>query len=94
MIRFDDRQRQVDAGGHPGRTPNVVVCDEDPISVDTDRGIVPLQPVGHSPIRRRASSVAETRFGEQEGASADTGDPRRSAGATRDGLHFAGFQHG
>jgi hypothetical protein len=94
VIRFDERQGQVDAARYPGRTPDVVICDEDPICVDIDRGVIPLQPVGHSPMRRRASSVAEVRFGEQEGASADTGDPRHSAGETRDGLHFAGFQHG
>jgi hypothetical protein len=44
-------------------------------------------------MRRRASSIEEARFGEQERASANTGDPRGPARETRDGLHFAGFQH-
>jgi hypothetical protein len=64
VIRFDERQDQVDAARYPGRTPDVVICDEDTICVDIDRVVIPLQPVGHSPMRRRASSVEETCLGE------------------------------
>jgi len=66
---------------------------KDSICIDIDRGAIPLQPVGHSPMRRRASYTEEACFGEQEGASAKTGDPRRSAGKTRNGLHLPDFQH-
>jgi hypothetical protein len=93
MIRLNDHQRQADAGCHPDRTRDVLICDEDSICVDIDRGAIPLQPVGHSLMRLRASYTEKACLGEQEGANANTGDPRRSAGKTRDGLNLPDFQH-
>jgi hypothetical protein len=93
VICLNERERQVDAGRHSGGTPDVMIRDEDPVGVDLNRGIALLQPMRHAPMRRGAFAVEEAGFGEQEGAGADAGDPRGSAGEARDGVHFAGSEH-
>ena len=93
MIRLDERQGQIDAGRHPGRRPDAAIANKDPVCVNLDRRIILLKPVRRAPMRRRASSIEQTRFGEQEGARADAGNPRGPAGETRNGLHFARLQH-
>jgi hypothetical protein len=44
-ILLYQRQRQVDAGGHCGRTPYITVFDEDPIGFDLDGGIATAKQV-------------------------------------------------
>src|SRR3982074_498295 len=68
------RQRQIDAGADPGRTPDIAVADENPVGLQLYLGIYADKMRGALPVRGRAAAIEHARFGEDIGARADTGD--------------------
>ncbi len=60
-ILFDQREREIDARGDAGRSPDFTVLDEDPISIDPNSWEAVLQGAGESPMRGRASLVEDAR---------------------------------
>jgi hypothetical protein len=92
-VLFDERQRQVDAGGHPGRGPDRAVAHEDRIGLDPDRGEASGKLGADRPMGRRPSAVQHTGRSEQERAGADRGDapgPRRTLAQPIDQLRVRG----
>ena len=77
QVLFHERERQIDAGRHPGRGPNRTVAHEDRIGLDAHRGKAPRELGAVLPMGRRAPPVQHARGGEQERAGADGGDAAR-----------------
>ena len=68
------RQRQIDAGADPGRTPDVAVPDENPVGLKLHLGIGGEKMPGAPPMRGGAAAVEQAGFGEDVGAGADAGE--------------------
>jgi hypothetical protein len=77
QVFFDQRQRQIDAGGHSGRGVDVPVANEDRIGIESDGG----KTFGHLPtkvpVRRRATTVEQAGGGKRERPATDRSDPPR-----------------
>ena len=68
------RQRQIDAGADPRRTPDIAVADENPVGLQLHLGIGGQKMPGALPMRGGAAAVEQAGFGEDVGAGADAGD--------------------
>src|SRR5439155_26003582 len=77
-ILRDYRQRQVDAGGDPRRTPDVAVAHENPVGLQFYSRIGRQEMPGALPVRGGASAVEQAGFGKDVGSGADAGDAHRS----------------
>ena len=77
-ILLDQREGQVDPGGHPGRGVDVAVPDEDRVGLDLDRGIAAAQRGAGRPVRGRAAAVEQPGPGEQKRPGAHRSDPPRA----------------
>src|SRR3982074_2109311 len=73
-ILRDKRQRQIDAGGDPRRTPDVAVADENPVGLQLHLGIGIKKMPGALPMGGGTATVEQTCFGEDIGAGANAGD--------------------
>jgi len=73
ILRYH-RQRQIDAGGDPGRTPDVAVADENPVGLELHLGIGDEKMPGAAPMRGGAAAIKQPGFGEDVGAGADAGE--------------------
>ena len=80
QIRLDQGESQINAGGDPGRGPDIAVLKEDAIRIDPDRRVFGLKLAGVAPVGRRTSPIQKARIGEQKSAGADAGDAVRSPG--------------
>ncbi len=73
ILRYH-RQRQIDAGGDPGRTPDVAVADENPVGLQLHLGIGGEKMPGAPPMRGGAAAVEQAGFGKNVGAGANAGE--------------------
>ncbi len=64
FVGFDQRQRQIDAGGDPRRGLDPPVGHEDAVRLDHDGRKAPLQVPRTGPVRRSAAPVEQPRFRE------------------------------
>ena len=53
VVVLDEGQRDVDAGGHAGRRPDVAVARPDRVGVDVDGRVLGGEPLGARPVGRR-----------------------------------------
>src|SRR6266852_3447542 len=70
----DKRQRQIDAGADPGRTPDIAVANENPVGLQFYLGIGREEMPGALPMRGGAAAVEYAGFRKNVGAGADAGD--------------------
>ena len=56
-VFFDQRKREIDAGGDAGGRVHVAVTHEDRLAFDPHRGIAVGEPLATRPVRRRAPAV-------------------------------------
>ncbi|SHV13100.1 Uncharacterised protein [Mycobacteroides abscessus subsp. abscessus] len=90
VVILDQRQRQIDARGNPGRGENIGVPDEYRIRLDGDVGECALQQAGVAPMSGGPAMVEHTRLGQQK----RSGAYRRDASAARLQLGQGGHQSG
>jgi hypothetical protein len=76
VVVGDQRQRQIDAGGDPGRGPHRAVALVDPVGVDGDAR-VGGQRVGRQPVRGGPATGEQSGLGEQQRPAAHRGGPPR-----------------
>ena len=74
IIIRDHGEREVDAGGDAGRSPDVVVANIDLVGLELDLRIGRNKMFGALPMRGGAASVEQAGFGQHIGAGANTGD--------------------
>ncbi len=79
-VLLDQRQRQVDARGDPGRGDDGAVPDIDGLRVDDHLGKLSFERAGIGPVRGHAASGQQPGPGKQEGSRAHRGDPPRPWG--------------
>ncbi len=70
-VVFDQGQREVDAGGHPGRGGDVAVADEDRVRIHGQAGIPGSQCVAVGPVGGHPPPAEQAGLGQQERAGAD-----------------------
>src|ERR1700730_688169 len=58
------REREIDAGGDPGRTPDVAVANENPVGLPLHLGMEAEKLPGALPMRGGAAAVEPPRFRE------------------------------
>jgi len=75
VVVGDQREGQVDAGGHAGGGPDVAVLDEDGVGIHRDLGEVGLQLTAIGPVSGRATTLEQACGREQKGAGTDRRDP-------------------
>ena len=83
-VPLDERQREVHAGGHAGRRPDIAVADEDRLGVDLDAGVQARKGGRGRPVGRGAAAVQEPGLSENEGAGAHRGGAAGAGGGARD----------
>ncbi len=77
-VFLDQRQGQVDAGGHAGGGPDRSVDDEDAVFLHADRGIRAPEPGGVNPVGGSPAAIQQPSLGEMEGARAGGADAPRA----------------
>ena len=77
QIFFDQRQRQINAGGYSRRGVNISVTNEDRIGVELDGWKALDHLLTKVPVRRRAPPVEQAGGGQRERAAANRSDPTR-----------------
>ncbi len=70
-IFFNQTQRHVDAGGHPGRCPDRAVRNEHAVHLNPDLRKTPRKLLRERPVRRCTSPVEYPRLGQRKCANAD-----------------------
>src|SRR6202035_3267612 len=74
IILRDHREREVDAGGDPGRTPDVAVAHEDLVGLELHLRVAGEKLPRAIPVRGGALAVEQAGFREHEGARAHAAD--------------------
>ena len=75
MVGLDEREREVDARGDPGRRPHAVLPQVDRVGVDVQRRIRGGEVAGVAPVRGDREPVEQPGRGEQERPRAHRHDP-------------------
>src|SRR4051812_35992846 len=79
-VLLDEGEREVHAGGDPGRGPHVAVLDVDRLAVDVDLGVPRREVFRRGPVRRGAAAVEQAGTREHVCAGADGGGAARPGG--------------
>ncbi|MNE38691.1 hypothetical protein D3C80_1325980 [compost metagenome] len=80
QVFFDHGQRQVDAGGHPGRGPDRAVVDEDRVGLDVQLRMLLRQLLATGPVGDHAPAVEPAAGRQQERTGAYRGNPPAATG--------------
>jgi hypothetical protein len=76
QIFADQGEREIDARRDPCRRPEVAVANPDPIGLEPDEWVLPLDLPGSAPVRRRSPPIEQPGLGEQQRAGANAGRAR------------------